>query len=65
MIMKKFNLNTIKKLIFQGESENIEFKKSTAQLKPAFETLCAFLNNNGGTVIIDNRVRGDHLASTR
>ena len=63
--MKKFNLNTIKKLIFQGESENIEFKKSTAQLKPAFETLCAFLNNNGGTVIIDNRVRGDHLASTR
>lgn len=39
-------------LIQQGESYNLEFKKSTAQLKPAFETLCAFLNGNGGTVLI-------------
>ena len=50
--MKKLNLNNIKKLIKKGEAENLEFKKSTTQLKPAFETLCAFLNNNGGTVII-------------
>ncbi|MGD9107810.1 MAG: ATP-binding protein [Gammaproteobacteria bacterium] len=45
-------LHDIKKLILQGESEILEFKKSTAQLKPIFATLCGFLNNNGGTVVI-------------
>lgn len=50
--MKKFTLTSIKKLISQGESETLEFKKSTTQSKPAFETLCAFLNNAGGTVVI-------------
>ncbi|MGD9153115.1 MAG: ATP-binding protein [Gammaproteobacteria bacterium] len=49
--MKKINLSQIKKLIAKGESDTIEFKKTTAQLKSAFETLCAFLNENGGTVI--------------
>ncbi len=42
----------LQSLISQGESETIEFKTSTAQLKPAFETLCAFLNGKGGTVYI-------------
>lgn len=50
--MKKFNLTHIKKFISQGESDTLEFKKSTAQLKPAFETLCAFLNGDGGTIVI-------------
>lgn len=39
-------------LIEQGETSNVEFKKSTATLHAAFETLSAFLNGNGGTVII-------------
>jgi ATP-dependent DNA helicase RecG len=39
-------------LIQQGESHRIEFKKSTAQLKSAFETVCAFLNGRGGIVLI-------------
>ena len=45
----------MKKLIKEGETENIEFKKSTTQLKSA---LCAFLNNNGGTVIIGSSSEG-------
>jgi len=46
------NLNDIKTLISDGETEKLEFKKSTAQLKSAAETLCAFLNGSGGIVLI-------------
>jgi ATP-dependent DNA helicase RecG len=42
----------IENVIRQGESDTLEFKKSTGQLKAAMETLCAFLNNHGGTVLI-------------
>lgn len=45
-------INELQDLIQLGESETFEFKKSTANLKGAAETLCAFLNNNGGTVLI-------------
>jgi ATP-dependent DNA helicase RecG len=44
------NTQEIEKLILLGESETLEFKASTAQLKPAFKTACAFLNGEGGTV---------------
>lgn len=47
------NLNTAKEKISKaGESNTIELKKSTANLKSAAQTLCAFLNGNGGTVFI-------------
>ena len=46
------NINQITTLIQQGESHCLEFKKSTAQLKSAFETVCAFLNGRGGVVLI-------------
>lgn len=36
----------------QGESETLEFKTTTALLKAAFATICAFLNQKGGTVLI-------------
>ncbi len=39
-------------LIAQGESETLELKRSTAELKRAGETLCAFLNGEGGKVLI-------------
>ena len=53
-----------------GESEALEFKKSTAQLKPAGETLCAFLNADGGRVVVgvtpQGKVIGQHVSdSTR
>lgn len=40
------------RLAAAGESETLELKKSTAQLSGAAETLCAFLNASGGTVLI-------------
>ncbi|MDQ5921114.1 MAG: ATP-dependent helicase RecG [Pseudomonadota bacterium] len=45
------NLEQISILANQSESDVVEFKKSTAQLKSAYETTCAFLNGNGGTVL--------------
>ncbi|MDF1759319.1 MAG: putative DNA binding domain-containing protein [Coxiellaceae bacterium] len=39
-------------LSISGESHTIELKKSTASLKSAAKTLCAFLNGQGGTVYI-------------
>ena len=48
----KMNLQKIKTLVSQGESKTLEFKKSTAQLFAAFETVCAFLNGEGGIVLI-------------
>jgi ATP-dependent DNA helicase RecG len=51
----------LQSLIAQGESETLELKRSTAELKRAGETLCAFLNGEGGKVLIgaspDGRVR--------
>ncbi|HEX9639965.1 MAG TPA: ATP-binding protein, partial [Candidatus Krumholzibacteria bacterium] len=45
-------LATLQSLIVQGESETLELKRSTAELKRAGETLCAFLNGEGGKVLI-------------
>jgi len=43
-------------LIEKGESETLEFKKSTASLREGIETSCAFANHRGGYLIfgIDN-----------
>ena len=45
------NFADIEALVRQGESEALEFKKSTGQLSRAAETLCGFLNRRGGTVL--------------
>jgi ATP-dependent DNA helicase RecG len=37
-------------IVAKGESETVEFKKSTGQLSRAGETLCALLNGKGGRV---------------
>jgi len=46
------NLHDVQNLVSQGESEILELKKSTAQLRRAAETLCGMLNGNGGIVLI-------------
>lgn len=46
------NLKQLKKIVAQGESDTVEFKKSTALSHPAFKTICAFLNGRGGVVLI-------------
>ena len=45
------NIEQLQTLVDKGESDRIEFKKSTTQIKPAFETLCAFLNGAGGIIL--------------
>jgi ATP-dependent DNA helicase RecG len=45
-------MNQIEFLAKQGESQSLEFKKSTSNLKDVFQTICAFLNGDGGTVLI-------------
>lgn len=45
-------LEELKSFTAAGESDTIEFKKSTGLLTRAGETLCAFLNGRGGRVFI-------------
>lgn len=60
------NPATIQTLVAQGESETLEFKRSTAELKRVGETLCAFLNGKGGKVLIgvgpEGRLMGQEVA---
>jgi len=53
--MKKSELN---KIVKHGESDRLEFKTSTAEIRSAFETICAFLNNSGGMVLIGVKDNG-------
>lgn len=58
MIKKKLNFQAIEALVSQGESDTLEFKKSTGELHAVGKTLCGLLNRKGGHVLIgvtDNR----------
>lgn len=57
------SLAELEKNICQGESETLEFKKSLAQLKPAMETLCGFLNSKGGMIVIGANQEGKLIGS--
>ncbi|MDY0279825.1 MAG: putative DNA binding domain-containing protein [Salinivirgaceae bacterium] len=47
------NTEKIKELIQQGEGLTIEFKRSREDLPVnLFETGCAFLNRNGGAILL-------------
>lgn len=60
------DIKRLKELVSGGESETVEFKKSTAQLRRAAETLCGMLNGNGGRVLIgvtpENRIVGQTVS---
>jgi ATP-dependent DNA helicase RecG len=45
-------LAALQSLVALGESQTLEFKRSTAELRRAGETLCAFLNGDGGQVLV-------------
>ena len=46
------NIN-IEQILQQGEGISVEFKKSTQKLPESlFETICAFLNRNGGVILL-------------
>jgi ATP-dependent DNA helicase RecG len=46
------NFAELAALVQLGESDTLEFKKSTAELTRAGQTLCAFLNTRGGRVLL-------------
>jgi ATP-dependent DNA helicase RecG len=53
------NIEKIKAIIAQGESVNVEFKKSYDSLsRSAFETICAFLNRKGGYILLGVKDNG-------
>ena len=45
-------------MVAQGESETLEFKRSTAELETATRTICGMLNRRGGAVLIGVREDG-------
>lgn len=61
-------LNELEKIVSFGESETVEFKKSTAQLTRAGETLCAFLNSQGGRAFVgvtpEGKIVGQQVADS-
>src|SRR5215471_8546193 len=44
-------INEIEAIVRRGESDTLEFKKTTGQLSRAAETICGFLNGHGGIVV--------------
>nr|MBF0223052.1 putative DNA binding domain-containing protein [Desulfobulbaceae bacterium] len=57
-------LKELQQLVAKGESETLEFKKSTGQRTRIAETLCAFLNGKGGKVIIGVTDQGEIIGQT-
>lgn len=45
------NLLELKEMVAGGESEQVEFKRSTGQRSEAIKTVCAMLNGEGGYVL--------------
>lgn len=60
------NRRELERLVAQGESETLELKKSTGDLKGGMESLCAFLNGQGGQVVFGvtagGRIVGQQVA---
>ena len=55
------DIDKLKNLIKKGESDCVEFKKTTGQRTAAGKTVCAFLNNRGGLVLFGVTDSGDIL----
>ena len=51
-------LEELRKLIANDEGETVEVKETTGQRRDACETLCAFLNKDGGTVVFGVTKKG-------
>lgn len=59
-------LDELERIVAAGESDTVEFKKSTGLLSRAGETLCGFLNGRGGRVFFgiapDGQIVGQQIA---
>lgn len=45
-------IEDVKSIVASGESEEVEFKKTTGELEAAARTICAMLNGYGGVVLL-------------
>ncbi len=57
-MMETGNLNIMQYLAAGREGGEVEFKQTTGQLERGMETLCAFLNGAGGTVLFGVKDNG-------
>ena len=57
-MMETGNLNIMQYLTAGREGGEVEFKQTTGQLERGMETLCAFLNGAGGTVLFGVKDNG-------
>lgn len=68
MQIQEIAIQEIETIATSGESETLEFKKATSQLSRVGETLCGFLNNIGGRVLIgvgaDGKFIGQHISDS-
>ena len=59
-------LADLRAVLARGEGSSVEFKRSTGELKEGLETLCAFLNGEGGIVFFgirpDGRAEGQQVS---
>ncbi len=48
----------LQRLVAAGESKTLELKRSTGELREAMQTICAFANGEGGSVVIGAKPDG-------
>ena len=58
-----FHPYKVEVLTAEKESGRVEFKETTGQLERGMETLCAFLNGEGGTVLFGVNDKGKNHRS--
>jgi len=58
-------IEELEALIAQGEGQQLEFKRSLAELETAVRTLAAFANTEGGTVLFGVRQSGEKVVGFR
>ena len=62
------DIETVKRIIENTENNQTEFKETTGQLERGMETICAFLNGTGGTLLFgvtDNgKIIGQEVADS-
>ena len=60
------NREELSRLLKRDEGPALEFKRSTAELREGMQTVCAFLNGSGGTVLFgvrpDGVAEGQHIS---
>ena len=63
-----FGIDYIRQISAHAETDSVEFKRSTGQLERGMETLCAFLNGDGGYVLFgmenNGTIIGQQVADT-